>query len=104
MTAIALSDLPSSPTCIKITAIALLSLSFFLLANHYYATYPSLPFFSSTATSSAAQSPSLASQTPKLHAPNPPSAHSPPPLRPPLEVKRMGIVDEISTMLEELEA
>ncbi|TQD91393.1 hypothetical protein C1H46_023013 [Malus baccata] len=104
MTAIALSDLPSSPTCIKIKAIALLSLSFFLLANHYYATYPSLPFFSSTATSSAAQSPSLASQMPESHAPNPLSALSPPPQRPLLEVEMMGIVDEIGAMLEEFEA
>ncbi|TQE09532.1 hypothetical protein C1H46_004880 [Malus baccata] len=74
------TDMLKTPTCIKIIAIALLSLSLSLLANHYSATYPSLPFFSSIATSSAVQSPSLASQTPESHAPNPLSTPSPPPL------------------------
>ncbi|KAB2610028.1 methyltransferase PMT10 [Pyrus ussuriensis x Pyrus communis] len=72
------TDMLKTPTCTKITTIALISLSLFLLANHYSATYPSLPFFSSTATSSAAQFSSLASQTLESHVPNPPSAPYPP--------------------------
>ncbi|KAM1726587.1 hypothetical protein ACFX12_017340 [Malus domestica] len=92
------TDILKTPTFIKITAIALLSVSLFLLANHYSVAYPSLPFFSSTATSSGPQTPSLASPPPESHPPNPPAAPSPPP---PPEVERMGIVDENGAMSEE---
>ncbi|KAM0968968.1 hypothetical protein ACFX13_017542 [Malus domestica] len=99
------TDILKTPTFIKITAIALLSVSLFLLANHYSVAYPSLPFFSSTATSSGPQTPSLASPPPESHPPNPPAAPSPPPPSPPPppppEVERMGIVDENGAMSEE---
>ncbi|TQD75645.1 hypothetical protein C1H46_038827 [Malus baccata] len=99
------TDILKTPTFIKITAIALLSVSLFLLANHYSVAYPSLPFFSSTATSSGPQAPSLASPPPESHPPNPPAAPSPPPPSPPPppppEVERMGIVDENGAMSEE---
>ncbi|CAN6681624.1 unnamed protein product [Malus baccata var. baccata] len=102
--AAAATDILKTPTFIKITAIALLSVSLFLLANHYSVAYPSLPFFSSTATSSGPQTPSLASPPPESHPPNPPAAPSPPPPSPPPpppEVERMGIVDENGAMSEE---
>ncbi|CAN6540399.1 unnamed protein product [Malus baccata var. baccata] len=99
------TDILKTSTFIKITAIALLSVSLFLLANHYSVAYPSLPFFSSTATSSGPQAPSLASPPPESHPPNPPAAPSPPPPSPPPppppEVERMGIVDENGAMSEE---
>ncbi|XP_009355827.2 probable methyltransferase PMT10 [Pyrus x bretschneideri] len=99
------TDILKTPTFIKITAVALLSVSLFLLANHYSVTYPSLPFFSSTAASSGAHTPSLASPPLESHPPNPPAAPSPPPPSPPPppppEVERMGIVDENGAMSEE---
>ncbi|XP_068333245.1 probable methyltransferase PMT10 [Pyrus communis] len=99
------TDILKTPTFIKITAVALLSVSLFLLANHYSVTYPSLPFFSSTATPSGPHTPSLASPPPESHPPNPPAAPSPPlpspPPPPPPEVERMGIVDENGAMSEE---
>ncbi|XP_008219567.1 PREDICTED: probable methyltransferase PMT10 [Prunus mume] len=100
------TDILKTPTFIKITAITLLSLSLFLLANHYSATYPSLTFFSSsTTTTTSAPSPSLASSSPELPPPTPPAAPSPPPPSPPPppEVERMGIVDDNGAMSEEFE-
>ncbi|KAL6217054.1 hypothetical protein ACLB2K_010271 [Fragaria x ananassa] len=92
------AEILKTPTFIKITAIAIASLTLFILVNHYSASYSPLPSSAATTHSLAASPPTESSSRP---ASPPPPAPTPPPPPPPPEVERMGIVDENGAMSEE---
>ncbi|KAF3447052.1 hypothetical protein FNV43_RR12232 [Rhamnella rubrinervis] len=97
--ATAATDVVKTKAFVKITAIALLSLTVFFIVNYFYSnSYIPLPFFSSS--SSFAFSPSSNSTSPATATSPPPR---PPPPPPPPEVQRMGIVDENGAMSEDFE-
>ncbi|XP_050363018.1 probable methyltransferase PMT10 [Argentina anserina] len=91
------AEILKTPTFIKITAVVIASLTLFVLANHYSASYSPLSFSSSSSTAGGTHT--LASPPPESNPPPPPPPAVPPP--PPPEVERMGIVDENGAMSEE---